>query len=246
MGAPFYLMDRIHGSVLDCLDDVAGLSVEQCHHLSAATVTVLAQLHALDYRAVGLETLGRPDGFVARRLARWLAQWDQSPHREHPLVHVLGKQLQDHVPPQRGSCLVHGDYRLGNLIIDLEEPVHVGAILDWEMSTLGDPLTDLAHLLVYWEPTRSRLTHASQGMVTQPGFLTGAELVTLYGDATGSDVHGLDFYLAFEHWRAAIIKEGIYMRHQEVGDGDVSTTGLGTSVELHLAEAAELLASLLR
>jgi aminoglycoside phosphotransferase (APT) family kinase protein len=241
MGAPFYLMDRVHGPVLDHLEDVAAMSAAQCRQLSTAAVTALAHLHDIDYGAVGLGELGRPDGFVARRLRRWLEQWDRSAHRGQPLVHELGERLQGRVPGQTDSTLVHGDYRLGNLIIDLRDPVEVAAILDWEMSTLGDPLTDLAHMLVYWEPTRGRVTHPSQLMVGQPGFATGAELAEQYSALTGRDLSPLDFYLAFEHWRAAIIKEGIYMRHQEVGDGDADTRELGDSVALHLSEAAELL-----
>jgi aminoglycoside phosphotransferase (APT) family kinase protein len=241
MGAPFYLMDRVHGTVLDRRQDVAALTPQQCHDLSAAAVDALAQLHAIDYVAVGLGDLGRPDGFVARRLARWLQQWDNSPHRDHPSVHLLGERLQAQVPVQADSTLVHGDFRLGNMIIDLEGPAQVAAILDWEMSTLGDPCTDLAHMLVYWEPSRGRLTHSSQEMVEQTGFLTGAELTDRYAAATGRALGSLDFYLAFEHWRAAIIKEGIFVRHQEVGDGDGDVELIGESVALHLDEAADLL-----
>ncbi len=241
MGAPFYLMDRVPGSVLDRREDVADLSPQQCRALSSAAVAVLAQLHAIDYDAVGLGDLGRPSGFVPRRLTRWMQQWDRSSHRDYPLVHSLGERLQGQVPEQTDSTLVHGDFRLGNMIINLGEPASVAALLDWEMSTLGDPYTDLAHLLVYWESARGRVTHPSQEMVKQPGFLTGAEIAAQYATATGRDLSSLNFYLAFEHWRAAIIKEGIYMRHQELGDGDADTEVLGASVALHLSEAVDLL-----
>jgi aminoglycoside phosphotransferase (APT) family kinase protein len=241
MGAPFYLMDRVHGVVLDSREDVSGLSPRQCRDLSSAAVEALAQLHAVDYESVGLGDLGRPSGFVSRRLARWIQQWDRSPHRDFPLVDTLGEHLQNQVPAQTDSTLVHGDFRLGNMIINLEEPVGVAALLDWEMSTLGDPYTDLAHMLVYWEPARGRLTHPSQEMVQQPGFLTGAEIAGQYATTTGRDISSLDFYLAFEHWRAAIIKEGIYTRYQEGGTADPEMEALGASVESHLDEAADLL-----
>jgi aminoglycoside phosphotransferase (APT) family kinase protein len=241
MGAPFYLMDRVPGAVLDGEEDVADLSPRQCRDLSEAAVAALAQLHAVDFDAVGLGDLGRPSGFVARRLTRWMQQWDRGSHRDYPLVHSLGERLQGQVPEQTDSTLVHGDFRLGNMIIDLTEPARVAALLDWEMSTLGDPYTDLAHMLVYWEPAGDRVTHPSQEMVKQPGFLTGAEIAARYATATGRDLTALNFYLAFEHWRAAIIKEGIYMRHQELGDADPETEVLGASVALHLSEAVDLL-----
>jgi aminoglycoside phosphotransferase (APT) family kinase protein len=178
---------------------------------------------------------------VVRRIRRWLEQWLATPHRDQPLVEPLGRRLLDTAPGQADSTLVHGDYRLGNMLIDVTEPVHINAILDWEMSTLGDPLTDLAHLLVYWDRTRGRLTHESQTIAEQPGFMTAGELAERYSRSSGRDVKDLDFYLAFEHWRAAIIKEGIYSRH--IG-GQATTDGgdeIGATVSLHLEEAKEIL-----
>jgi aminoglycoside phosphotransferase (APT) family kinase protein len=200
-------------------------------------VDVLDQLHRVDVHAIGLGDLGRPGGFVARRIDRWLQQWQRNPHRDHPLVEALADRLADAVPDQADSTLVHGDFRLGNLLV-VVEPVRVNAVLDWEMSTLGDPLTDLAHLLVYWAPTRGRLTHESQTIAGHPGFLSAPELADRYAAATGRDLSRLDFYLAFEHWRAAIIKEAIFMRRST---GTRQSDELGDSVDRHLEEAADLL-----
>jgi aminoglycoside phosphotransferase (APT) family kinase protein len=241
VGAPFYLMSRMRGSVLHGPADVAGLDPGQGREISLACVDVLIRLHATDYDGAGLGDLGRPEGFVSRRISRWTQQWEASAHRDHPQLAPLGKQLLAQVPPQTDSTLVHGDFRLGNMMIDIGEPVSVAAVLDWEMSTLGDPLTDLAHLLVYWEPTRGRRTHESQEIAEHPGFLSGAELAERYAGTSGRDVSDLDFYLAFEHWRAAIIKEGIYMRRQSAGVHDEGSETLGDSVALHLAEVADLL-----
>ncbi|MHB8467840.1 MAG: phosphotransferase family protein [Acidimicrobiales bacterium] len=241
LGAPFYLMDRVHGSVFHARRDVEGLTESQGRDISIASIDVLADLHRIDYTAVGLDDLGRPDGFVRRRIGRWLDQWERNPHRDHPLVEPLGATLLDRAPAKGDSTLVHGDFRLGNMIIRTEAPVRVAAILDWEMSTLGDPLTDLAHLLVYWEPSRGRLTHESQEIASHPGFLAATELADRYARSTGRDLSGLDVYLAFEHWRAAIIKEGIYMRRQATGRPDPGTEALGSSVDQHLGEAGDLL-----
>jgi len=242
LGAPFYVMDRVRGSVLHRADDVAHLTEQEARDISIEAIDVLTSLHQLDYVAIGLADLGRPEGFVARRVDRWLQQWDRALHRDHPLVAPLATSLAGRAHLLRGgSALVHGDYRLGNMIVDPGPPGRVAALLDWELSTLGDPLTDLAHLLVYWESSRGRLTHESQLIALHPGFLSGAQLAERYAETTGSNIAELDLYLAFEHWRAAIIKEGIYMRRRSVGDGTPGTDELGESVQLHLEEAADLL-----
>ena len=233
VGAPFYLMSYVPGLVFHRRADVKQLDPAQAKAISEATVDVLDQLHRIDYAAIGLGELGRPDGFVARRIRRWLDQWRAGEHRDHPLVESLGAQLAEAVPAHADSTLVHGDYRLGNVLVQVDQAPKIVAVLDWEMSTLGDPLTDLAHLLVYWDRTRGRLTHESQTIVEQPGFLSSTELSERYAQRSGRDLSDLDFYLAFEHWRAAIIKEAIYMRSRD--------TDLGTSVGRHLEEADDLL-----
>ncbi len=258
VGAPFYAMSCVHGSVFHRRADVATLQAHEARAVSEAVVEVLDRLHRIDPAEVGLGALGRPDGFVARRIGRWMAQWEQAEHRDHPAVDRLGRRLLELVPLHADATLVHGDYRLGNMLIDLEadpEP-GVAAVLDWEMSTLGDPLTDLAHLIVYWDRTRGRLTHESQLIAEHPGFASSSELAEGYARATGRDVSALDFYLAFEHWRAAIIKEAIFTRQRflgraadrpgsDAGHGDDAgareSVDLGESVGRHLEEAADLL-----
>jgi aminoglycoside phosphotransferase (APT) family kinase protein len=185
--------------------------------------------------------LGRPEGFVARRIQRWLDQWHRSDHRDHPLIEPLAEELRAAVPARTDSTLVHGDYRLGNMLIDLDGPPKVAALLDWELSTLGDPLTDLAHLLVYWDRTRGRLTHESQRIAEHPGFFDSAQLIERYAAHSGRDVSNLDFYLAFEHWRAAIIKEAIYMRTTSGNQPEAEGEDLGETVGRHLEEAADIL-----
>jgi aminoglycoside phosphotransferase (APT) family kinase protein len=241
VGAPFYVMGHVKGWVFHQRADVTGLSAEQAAAVSEATVEVLDRLHRVDYQAVGLGRLGRPEGFVARRIGRWLDQWRGSEHRDHPHVERLGKELADAVPAHADSTLVHGDYRLGNMLINVDGTPRVAAVLDWEMSTLGDPLTDLAHLLVYWDRTRRRLTHESQTIAEHPGFLSSAKLAERYAALSGRDLADLDFYLAFEHWRAAIIKEGIYVRTHSGDHPEAEGVDLGGTVALHLEEAAEIL-----
>lgn len=241
MGAPFYVMSRVHGRVFHQRADVADLTPTQARQISEATVGVLRRLHEVDAAAVGLADLGRPEGFVARRISRWLDQWRSSEHREHPLVEPIGARLTGQVPDVADSTLVHGDYRLGNMIIAPGAPAPVAAVLDWEMSTRGDPLTDLAHLLVYWDRTRGRLTHDSQTISEHPGFLGSAALATRYAELSGRDIGTLPFYMAFEHWRAAIIKEGIYSRTRKFATDEGEGDDIGDTVSLHLEEAADIL-----
>lgn len=243
MGAPFYVMSRVHGQVFHRPADVAALSREAAAAVSTGAVDVLDRLHRVDFGAVGLGELGRPDGFVRRRIGRWLEQWRKAPHREHQLVEPLGEMLAAAVPARADSTLVHGDYRLGNMIVEPSAPQPIAAVLDWEMSTLGDPMTDLAHLLVYWEPTRGRLTHESQTIAEHPGFLTAADLASRYAAESGRDLSELPFYLAFEHWRAAIIKEGIYTRTRgaQTEHDEAEVDDIGDTVVRHLQEAEQIL-----
>jgi aminoglycoside phosphotransferase (APT) family kinase protein len=242
VGAPFYLMHFVPGRALQTRADVAGFAPAAAAACSAALIDTLARLHSLDPAAIGLAGFGRPANFVQRRITSWLKQWRAVEHRDYPQVEVLGARLLALVPQEAATTLVHGDYRLGNVMFaGGPEPV-LTSVLDWEMSTIGNPMTDLAHLLVYWEPTRGRLTHSAQLIAQQPGFFTSGRLVERYAAATGRPVDQLSFYLAFEHWRAAVIKDAIYLR-AAAGPAPLSDdlVLLGTAVHRHLEEAADLL-----
>jgi aminoglycoside phosphotransferase (APT) family kinase protein len=244
VGEPFYLMEFVAGTALHTVDDVAGLSPEVAEQCSVQLVDTLIHLHSVSPVDVGLGSFGRPDGFVERRIKSWTRQWQSVKHRDLPVVEVLGERLLAQLPESGDGLLIHGDYRLGNVLFEFEPTTKLTAVLDWEMSTLGDPLTDLAHLLVYWEPTTGRVTHPSQLISRVPGFLDGATIVDRYASATGRDVSPLPFYLAFEHWRAAIIKDAIFLRAMaRDGDGiSEQFVSLGESVLRHLDEAADVLA----
>ena len=244
VGAPFYVMDFIDGVVIHEVAAAGVLDAEQAEAASLSLVKTLSALHRIAADDLAIEKFGRPEGFVSRRIDGWLAQWNSVEHRDFPEVERLGKILKENLPEQRYSGLVHGDYRLGNVIIDPAQGCRVVAVVDWEMSTLGDQLTDLAHLLVYWEPTRGRVTHPAQLISAAPGFPNGSRLVELYEKESGRTVSDLPYYLAFEHWRAAIIKDAIYLRRRSGAMGAAGDVeAFGATIDAHLQEASEILRS---
>jgi aminoglycoside phosphotransferase (APT) family kinase protein len=245
VGEPFYVMRFVHGTALHTPADVVSLDAAAARTCSEMLVETLAALHAVDPVQIGLRDFGWPDNFLQRRITSWLRQWDSAEHRDFPEVQSLGRRLLAQIPGMGTTALIHGDYRLGNVLFALQPSMQLAAVLDWELSTVGDPLTDLAHLLVYWEPTRGRVTHPSQVIARRPGFLSGQGMTDRYAELTGRDVSQLPYYMAFEHWRAAIIKDAIYLRARSVTQGGTlpdDVVSLGDSVQLHLEEAADVLA----
>jgi aminoglycoside phosphotransferase (APT) family kinase protein len=246
VGEPFYVMQFVEGTALHTPDDVASLDEASARSCSEALIDALAALHAVDPVQIGLEDFGWPENFLRRRITSWLRQWDSVEHRDFPAVQSLGRELLGLIPRSPATTLVHGDYRLGNVLFVLESAVRLVAVLDWELSTIGDPLTDLAHLLVYWEPTRGRVTHPSQVIARQAGFADGQGMAERYAGLTGRDISQLAYYMAFEHWRAAIIKDAIYLRARRAAGIALADqmVFLGDSVRLHLEEAADVLTGL--
>ena len=210
-GAPFYVMDCVDGVVVseaditrEALPDVATRRA-----LSESVIDALAELHLVDPDAVGLGDLGRKDAYLDRQLRRWSGQWEQSKTRELPEMDEAHRLLVAAKPPQRYSGIVHGDFRLGNLLSD---PVaaKVNAVLDWELCTQGDVLADLGYLLNDWvgpdEPTHAGATPPP---TSAGGFLSRDELVARYSARTGFEVGDINYYRAFQAWRLASISEGV-------------------------------------
>jgi aminoglycoside phosphotransferase (APT) family kinase protein len=176
----------------------------------------LAALHAVDWRAAGLEGFGRPEGYLARQVRRWSEQWERSKASDLPEIAELRRRLEASLPATPVATLVHGDWRLGNVALDPADPGRIVAIFDWEMATLGDPLADLGYTLVYWgEPgdaPGSRGPGRYAAVTTAPGFHTRAELVEEYARASGRDVASVDFYEVLALYKLAVISEGAYAR----------------------------------
>jgi len=193
---------------------------------------MLATIHGLDVGAVGLDGFGRPEGYMARQLARWQRQWDLSVTREMPGYAELVSRLAEGLPAGAGpgaggaaGILVHGDFRIDNMLIRPEPEPGIAAVVDWEMSTLGDPLADLGLSLVYWiEPGEEDLLSrgAGESVTTGAGFLTRDQIAARYAELTGRDLSRLDYYMAFGCFKLAVVLEGIHARflqHKTVGEG---------------------------
>jgi aminoglycoside phosphotransferase (APT) family kinase protein len=231
LGAPFYLMDRVEGVVLRGRDDLMRVPERNRPAVTTQLIDILATLHAIDPQAIGLADFGRPDGFLPRQLTRWSRQLAANRSREIPGIDALWDDLAASTPTAQRATVVHGDYRLDNLLIR-PESWNVAAVLDWEMSTLGDPLTDLGLLLVYWGTDDGP---ASLAAVAQPpsglvGFGPGSALAAEYAARTGQDISRLPWYIAFGYFKLAVILEGIHLRFTQgktVGSG---FDGIGTVV----------------
>jgi aminoglycoside phosphotransferase (APT) family kinase protein len=219
IGAPFYVMEQVEGTPYRTADELAALGPERTRALALALPDTLVALHAVDPDSVGLGDFGRPEGFLERQLRRWGKQLEASRSRDlagiDELHGSLGKQLPDSPRP----TVVHGDFRLDNVLASEDD--RIAAVLDWEMSTLGDPLTDLGLLVMYSEPLD--LPGAPISTTAEaPGHPRPGELVERYAAASGRDVSRINWYTAFAWFKLAVILEGIHYRYtlgQTVGPG---------------------------
>jgi aminoglycoside phosphotransferase (APT) family kinase protein len=268
IGAPFYVMEHVAGLVIRTREDGAQVSPAQAHQLSLRFADMLAAIHGVDLGAVGLTGFGRPEGYLERQLTRWQRQWELSQTREMPGYEQLVARLAAGLPAAAGSdgTLVHGDYRLDNMLIALGGPPPGGpppggpppggpppggppvitAVLDWEMSTLGDPLADLGLALVYWADAgddESMELSVGSSVTAGPGFLSRLQVAERYAALTGRDVSRIGYYMAFGCFKLAVVLEGIHARflqHKTVGEGFEQE---GPAVPLLIQRAHRLLDS---
>jgi aminoglycoside phosphotransferase (APT) family kinase protein len=216
--APFYLMERVKGRPLVTRDLNAPYTPSQLRELSLDLARTLAHLHSIPPDSVGLGDFGRPEGFLVRQVERWGKQYDGSRNRELPELDALQQELHANIPETRRSSILHGDYRLDNALVrDIAGTPQLSAILDWEMATLGDSLTDLGLLGLYWNINSmdSELRGAVPSAVDLAvGYPTFEELVDEYADTAGVTVPELPWYLGLAAFKLAVILEGIHYRFQ--------------------------------
>ncbi|MEV0673097.1 phosphotransferase family protein [Mycobacterium sp. NPDC050441] len=218
LGAPFQMVENVSGQVVRSASELAALGDDQVISSSVdALIRVLADLHAVDPEAVGLGDFGKPAGYLERQVRRWGSQWDLVRLPEDPRdddVKRLHQALADSVPVQSRNSIVHGDYRIDNTILDTQDPTKVLAVLDWELSTLGDPLSDAALMCVYRDPMFN-LILSMEAAWSSPQMPSADELANRYSVQSGQDLAHWDFYMALAYFKAAIIAAGIDFRARQ-------------------------------
>ncbi len=238
-GAPFYVMEFVEGPVLRGVAEAEAFPDEADRRAIGERVAdTLVAIHAVDPDAVGLGELGRKEDYVARQLHRWHGQWEKSKTRELAAIDAVHERLSARIPEQGPATIVHGDYRLDNMI--LAPGGEVAAVVDWELCTLGDPLADVGLLMVYWPVRGEEAIALGQPANLAPGFPTREELRDRYAERSGRDLSQLDFFVALGYWKLAIILEGVYARYAagQYGEVDPGIQQFARMVE-RLAEAAD-------
>jgi len=216
MDSPFYVMERIRGIILRANPPKGfTLSADQTRSLCENLVDVWAQLHSLDYHAIGLGDLGKPEGYVHRQVEGWSKRYRTARTDDAPDFEAVMQWLADHEPPDSDApCLIHNDYKFDNVVLNPGNPLEIIGVLDWEMATIGDPLMDLGGSLAYWvDPSDSDQLQMMRQLPTHmDGMLTRREVVELYAAKTGRSIDSFDFYYCFGLFRLAVIAQQIYYR----------------------------------
>lgn len=221
LGAPFYVMERSHGDVLRTDIPESLDNPEDRRLIGVELVTALSELHKVDYRSVGLESFGKPNGYLERQIRRWTGQLELATSitkqsREVPEMWEIRDWLAEKMPESPPSVIVHGDYKLDNVMYSSDSPATLVSIFDWEMSTIGDPLADLGWMLSYWreeDDPEDPLHSALNALTTKEGFLTRAELIEVYEHLTDTKVSDIRWYVVAAVWKLACLLEGSYGRH---------------------------------
>jgi aminoglycoside phosphotransferase (APT) family kinase protein len=243
IGAPFYVMSYVAGIVLnDTATAERGLDTEARAHAGRSLVDALVALHAVDVDAVGLGDLARRDELVRRQLKRWHAQFEASKTRDLPIIDRVHDRLAATIPEQTESTVVHGDFRLGNCVVDAGGDIR--AVLDWEICTLGDPRADVGYVLATWAEPGDPLRADDHNPTLTPGFTTRDALLEHYAARSGRDVSAIPYFVAFSFWRLACILEGVLARilAGARGDGGADVDAFRRRVE-SCAQLAEEYAS---
>lgn len=245
IGAPFYLMERVAGDVVTSAVPPALDTPAQRRRIGEELVDALVEIHAVDWRACGLEGFSNhPEGYLKRQLRRFLGLWEHNRTREIAAVERVGAWLAEHLPPSPPPTIVHGDYRLGNVMLAAQPPARVVSVFDWEMATLGDPLADVGYLCALWvehdDPSLGMFELS--GVTRADGFPTRAELVARYEERSGRAMTDIRWYRTLALWKAVVFMEGNYRRALAGSTDDPWLHGFGEGVAALAARAEQMTA----
>jgi aminoglycoside phosphotransferase (APT) family kinase protein len=218
LNAPFYLMEPVRGIIIR-RDLPAGISLppQTARKLSEVFLDNLARLHVVDYAAVGLADLGKPQGYLERQVKGWIERYFNSKTHDLPEVERISTWMIERMPVSHETALIHNDYKYDNVVLDASDIAKIVGVLDWEMCTVGDPLTDLGTALAYWTDPQDpeELQEIRSAPTTMPGTLSRTQLIDRYAMATGRDPGDMCFYLTFARFKVAVILQQIYFRYAQ-------------------------------
>jgi aminoglycoside phosphotransferase (APT) family kinase protein len=249
IGVPFYVMQPVHGIILRRkLPHGLDFSAEKARLLSASFIDNLVRLHRVDYAAAGLADLGKPEGYLERQVRGWTERYHGSKTHDYLEVEKISTWMQEHLPSTAAVSLIHNDYKYDNVVLDPSDITKIVGVLDWEMCTIGDPLTDLGTALAYWvdQTDPQEIRENRWGPTTEQGSFTREEFVDHYAQQTGCDVSHIAFYLAFARFKLAVIVQQIYFRYHQglTKDGRFATMPATIQMllraSLHTAQSGQI------
>jgi aminoglycoside phosphotransferase (APT) family kinase protein len=215
LGVPFYVMEEVSGTVVTDTLPPALAGPEQCRQIGDELIDALVEIHAVDWQAAGLDGFGKPTGYLERQLRRFNGLWEHNKTRELAIVAEVGDWLAANMPESPPATIVHGDYRLGNVMLGEDAPGRVVSVFDWELATIGDPLADVGYLTVTWvahDDPADTMFSALSAVTREPGFPSREGLIARYEERSGRSMGALHWYQALALWKAAVFMEGNYKR----------------------------------
>lgn len=245
MGVPFYVMERRSGFVFNnAFPPGVEATPELCRRLSETVVDTLVQIHAIDWQAAGLAEFGHPEGFLGRQVKGWIERYHRSETDESPDVDELTNWLVEHTPTSPAPTLIHNDFKLNNMLMDAEDLARPVAVVDWEMTTIGDPLFDLGISLSYWvqhdDPEELRAILPT--VASLPGIITRAEFMQRYATKSGRDLSSMQFYMTFAYFKLSVILQQIYVRWKRGQTQDERFAVFGERIKVLVDRASGLAA----